>query len=529
VLPSEAPVRADATITRASNLGVDASADGRVVIDLLGDLWVVPGGGGEARQLTHDLKTVQRPRWSPDSQRIAYQASAGRSQGIWLFDFVSGTSRKLSTHPTLDVHPDWHPDGERIVFASAAANDGFDLWEVDIATGLQWRISDREGDETEPAWSADGRSLVYISRHNQSWSLILRQHGQREEVLLRSGSALSAPTFRPDGSLITFFRNEPGGWSLDMIILSRPRLIRTYANNEKFAATPIRWFDRQRMVYSANNGLRQKSFGTWLSKALPFHATVHAAPRTVDDRVRRPLEWSNEPRGEFIIHAARLFDGVQTDYLFHQDIAIRGGRIVGVAGHTDHGGSIVIDMGDLTLLPGFIDADARLANALAPSHGPDLLTMGITTIVATHPNSSQLNALWSAKTVPGPRFLDASLWPLAPMTRPEVEASAAITSSRGTGQTSGIALPTQFRALNFAGLSPVQSLRAIGVNAAAALLTDPYLGRIAIGASADLVFVDGDPLRDVHDALNVVAVVRNGRFFSLSGLIDRSKAAEIVE
>jgi imidazolonepropionase-like amidohydrolase len=58
---------------------------------------------------------------------------------------------------------------------------------------------------------------------------------------------------------------------------------------------------------------------------------------------------------------------------------------------------------------------------------------------------------------------------------------------------------------------------------------DPTLGRIATGAVADLVFVDGDPLSDIDEALNVVAVLRNGRFFSVAGLIDRVKAAEIVE
>ena len=69
----------------------------------------------------------------------------------------------------------------------------------------------------------------------------------------------------------------------------------------------------------------------------------------------------------------------------------------------------------------------------------------------------------------------------------------------------------------------------MGVNAAAAMLADPYLGRIATGASADFVFVDGDPLADVMDVLNVVAVVRNGRLYSVSGLIDRAKSAESVE
>ena len=58
---------------------------------------------------------------------------------------------------------------------------------------------------------------------------------------------------------------------------------------------------------------------------------------------------------------------------------------------------------------------------------------------------------------------------------------------------------------------------------------DPMLGRVATGAVADLVFVDGDPLTDINAALNVVAVVRNGRFFSVAGLIDRVVTPETVE
>jgi hypothetical protein len=41
--------------------------------------------------------------------------------------------------------------------------------------------------------------------------------------------------------------------------------------------------------------------------------------------------------------------------------------------------------------------------------------------------------------------------------------------------------------------------------------------------------VDGDPLANIEDALNIVAVVRNGRFFSVRGLIDRAQIAQSVE
>ena len=107
--------------------------------------------------------------------------------------------------------------------------------------------------------------------------------------------------------------------------------------------------------------------------------------------------------------------------------------------------------------------------------------------------------------------------------------TSTVLASRGNGLPAGIALHAEFRALVAAGLRPEQALRAAGVNAAAALGVDPRLGRIATGAIADLVFVEGDPLSDVGNALKVVAVVRNGRFFSVAGLIERAEQARAVE
>ena len=528
---------AQITMMRGANLAIDATADGRVVFDLQGDLWVVPGGGGEARQLTQDLKTAQRPRWSPDGARLVYSAVANRHQGLWLYEFSSDTTRHLSGTSNLDLYPAWHPSGDRISFSSDVSGLGFDLWEIDIATEVRWRISDRPGDETEVAWSEDGRDLVYIYRQSspnnggngEQWSLILRRHSQPEEILLTSRDKLAGPTFRPDGSLITFFRTGAAGTTLEMIILSRPRLIRTYADSEQFVTTPVSWLDRHRLFYAANGQIRQRLFNSWSSSPLPFRATLQPEVQPAVRRERPVLSWPDEPNGSLVIYASRMFDGLNTDYHYDKDILIQGGRITAVEDHRDRPGTLVINMGDLTIVPGLIDADARLPGQLGSSHGPDLLTMGITTVVGSHPEADRLNTLWAGKTVPGPRLLNAEQWTTGVVTRPELDVTGAIVTSRSTGLPTGEALPTQFRAMKAAGLSPVQTLRGMGVNAAGALLADPYLGRIAIGASADFIFVDGDPLSEISDVLNVVAVVRNGRFYSVSGLFDRAKSAESVD
>ena len=93
----------------------------------------------------------------------------------------------------------------------------------------------------------------------------------------------------------------------------------------------------------------------------------------------------------------------------------------------------------------------------------------------------------------------------------------------------GVALHAEFRALIEAGLNAEQALKAAGVNAADALGIGLRLGRIATGAAADLLLVDGDPLADISDAIKIIGVVRNGRFFSVSGLMDRAASARQPE
>ncbi len=523
-------VSAQISITKGKNLSVDVASDGRLAIDLLGDIWVVPADGGDATQLTRELKTARRPRWSPDGLKLAYQATIAGNHGLWVYEFSTGSSRNVSGESYFDLYPAWHPDGERLTYASDRTGEGFDLWEVDLPTGLHWRLSDQAGDETEPAWSSDGKDLAYIHRLDSQWSLVLRRHGQPEETIITTTDTLAAPSWRPDGSLITYIRSADEGAAIEMAILSRPRLIRPFAANENVTISAVSWFDRHRMYYSANGNIRRRSFNAWSSSPIHFRADIHAPVATpAVQQKRRELPWLDEPRGRLIIRAARMFDGIGGGYQLDRDIIIEGGRIVGVEDHLHRPASIVIDMGDLAILPGFIDADARLPGDLLPDHGPALLAKGITTLVSSHNNVEELNALWSGKDVPGPRLLAAKDWPIEPVTRPDLDATSAVIGSNGTALPSGDALNAAFRMLALAGLTPEQILRAIGVNAAAALRTDPFLGRIATGAAADLVFVDGDPLADVNEALNIVAVVRNGRFFSLSGLREKAELQRSVE
>jgi imidazolonepropionase-like amidohydrolase len=70
--------------------------------------------------------------------------------------------------------------------------------------------------------------------------------------------------------------------------------------------------------------------------------------------------------------------------------------------------------------------------------------------------------------------------------------------------------PNQFRVMVEYGMTPLQAIQAATRNAALALGRERDVGAIAVGRYADIIAVDGDPLRDIRELESVDAVVRNG-------------------
>jgi imidazolonepropionase-like amidohydrolase len=74
----------------------------------------------------------------------------------------------------------------------------------------------------------------------------------------------------------------------------------------------------------------------------------------------------------------------------------------------------------------------------------------------------------------------------------------------------------EFGLLVAAGMTPLEAIRTATVNAAAHLGLGDEIGRLAPGMAADIIAVDGDPLRDVE-------VLRRVRFVMRAGVVHRSQ------
>jgi len=64
-----------------------------------------------------------------------------------------------------------------------------------------------------------------------------------------------------------------------------------------------------------------------------------------------------------------------------------------------------------------------------------------------------------------------------------------------------------------AGMEPLDAIRSATINAAKLLQADDQLGSIEVGKLADLVAVNGDPLREISTMRNVIFVMKNGKVF----------------
>lgn len=84
----------------------------------------------------------------------------------------------------------------------------------------------------------------------------------------------------------------------------------------------------------------------------------------------------------------------------------------------------------------------------------------------------------------------------------------------------GLSYHAELQSWVAAGLSPFETLRAATQWAAQQAGAGEDLGAIQPGKIADMVIVDGDPLRKIKDLLNVKAVLQNGKYLDIKAIAE---------
>jgi hypothetical protein len=135
----------------------------------------------ERRIKPKDIGAISTVAWSPDGNRLAFSGMQGGISDLWLFEFASGMTRRVTNDQYADLQPSWSPDGSSIAFVTDRAGplpEGMEagsdfqklsyaplrLAMVDANTGrVQVLPAIAGAKHISPQFTSDGKSILFVS------------------------------------------------------------------------------------------------------------------------------------------------------------------------------------------------------------------------------------------------------------------------------------------------------------------------------------------------------------------------------
>ncbi len=133
-----------------------------IVFAYAGDLWSVARAGGEATRLTAGPGLKSHPKFSPDGQWIAFSSNADGNENVYVMPAGGGQQKQLTFSSGPDTVQGWTADGKQVLFSSpryAYAHQVVQLFTVPLAGGFPERLPFPTG--FGGSYSPDGTHIAY--------------------------------------------------------------------------------------------------------------------------------------------------------------------------------------------------------------------------------------------------------------------------------------------------------------------------------------------------------------------------------
>ncbi|HSM36094.1 MAG TPA: hypothetical protein VK837_06825 [Longimicrobiales bacterium] len=156
-----------------------------------------------------DLVGINSPAWSPDGERVVFEAlSTSGISDLYVLDFEAQERTALTQDRYMDEDPDWSPDGREIVFVSDRTPFGRtgsrNLFLYDVEAGEVRYLTYGSWIDRGPRWSNDGTRVVFSSDRGGIFDLYtVDREGTGRRVSTMAGAALE-PHWLPDDEGVVF-------------------------------------------------------------------------------------------------------------------------------------------------------------------------------------------------------------------------------------------------------------------------------------------------------------------------------------
>jgi Tol biopolymer transport system component len=237
----------------------------RRISDVVGDLYLMPAGGGEAKRITTLSTNIRGSAWMPDSHEIVFAAqTAGgfalrririddhgaasksrpvadiggygtypalvhprggsttlafaryiKNANIWRADNLTPNRKaefsRVAPSTRTDYDPSFSPDGSRIAFASDRSGY-FEIWVCGKDGSNPRQLTSFRGpDVGSPRWSPDGRHIAFDAQPGSNPDIyVIEADGGPVQRITSLPSDDARPSWSGDGRWI-YFRSDRGG------------------------------------------------------------------------------------------------------------------------------------------------------------------------------------------------------------------------------------------------------------------------------------------------------------------------------
>lgn len=245
--------------------------DGRqIAFVYAGDIWLVDAQGGPAERLTAHPSNHSRPRWSPDSQRLAFTSDRTGQGDIYILSPDGEDVQRVTFHDAGGSVECWTPDGAYLFFSSDRDRQSTALYRVAVSGGTPapW-ISQPYEQLNSLSVSPDGSQMALNLSRDRWWRRGPNPYGGSEIWLASSGPGANDfrrlsnyvgmnrwPLWADDGQGIYFVSDRDGNENIWYLAL------------EDGSTRPITHFGEGRVLWPAigDRGrtiVFERDFGLW--------------------------------------------------------------------------------------------------------------------------------------------------------------------------------------------------------------------------------------------------------------------------
>jgi Tol biopolymer transport system component/DNA-binding winged helix-turn-helix (wHTH) protein len=180
--------------------------------------------------------------YSPDGKHVAFDSERSGKWGVWMADSEGSNLVQISREEPA-LYPRWSPDSQRIAFQIFDEASG--LWAVytaDISDRLAHKLRTNVHEMQFPYWSHDGKWIYFLGYEGNAHQIYRCPAGGGDATLLLGSMDSTTATESFDGTIL-YFANGSGDAALMMLKQDRAEatpqkvpLMPTMSDRAKWAA-----------------------------------------------------------------------------------------------------------------------------------------------------------------------------------------------------------------------------------------------------------------------------------------------------